>query len=81
MDDKTIMASILGNVKGEVDLMMHGAIESATPDVRSTFETSLSQTLCLQKEIYDKMAAKGWYQIPAVEQTKITQAKQKYAAN
>ena len=37
MDDKTIMSTILGNVKGCCDLMMHGSIESSTPNVHSTF--------------------------------------------
>ena len=34
MQDKEIMENILLNLKGECDLYMHGAIESATPSVR-----------------------------------------------
>ena len=37
MDDKLIMETLLNNVKGACDLMMHGSIESPTPNVRSTF--------------------------------------------
>ena len=41
MDDKTIMASVLGNVKGMCDLAMHGTIESATPAVHTAFKNAL----------------------------------------
>ena len=61
MDDKLIMNTLLTNAKGMCDLMMHGAVESATPDVHSTFTQTFNDTLCMQSEIYAKMAAKGWY--------------------
>ena len=38
MDDKTIMDNILSVTKGACDLMMHGAIESSTPDVHMAFK-------------------------------------------
>lgn len=62
MDDKTIMTTILSNFKGACDLMMHGSIESTTPNVRSTFKTVLNDTLDVQSQIYSKMNEKGWYQ-------------------
>lgn len=79
MNDKTIMDNILSSVKGACDLMMHGAIESSTPDVHSAFTQTFNETLCMQNEIYAKMAAKGWYPQTQVEQQKIQQTKQKYA--
>ena len=68
MDDKTIMTTILSNFKGACDLMMHGSIESTTPNVRSTFKTVLNDTLDVQSQIYSKMNEKGWYQMQSVEQ-------------
>ncbi len=79
MDDKLIMDNILTAIKGECDLMMHGAIESSTPDVHNAFTQVFNDTLCMQNEIYKKMAEKGWYPEEQAEQQKIATAKQKYA--
>ena len=79
MEDRVIMENILTAAKSACDLMMHGAIESSTPSVHQKFTQAVSDTLCIQNEIYQKMAAKGWYPSEAAEQQKINQAKQKYA--
>ena len=79
MDDKTIMATVLGNVKGMCDLMMHGTIESATPKVHAAFKCALDETLAAQNQIYAQMSAKGWYPAEQAEAQKIAQAKQKFA--
>lgn len=80
MDDKTIMTTILSNVKGTCDLMMHGSLESTTPNVHSTFKTVLNDTLDVQNQIYSKMNEKGWYQMQSVEQQKIDQTRQKFSS-
>lgn len=79
MDDKLIMDNILTATKGACDLMMHGAIESATPDVHTTFTQVFNDTLTMQNAIYNKMTEKGWYPLPQAEQQKIDAAKQKFA--
>lgn len=81
MDDRLIMDNILTAIKGECELMMHGAIESSTPDVHNAFTQVFNDTLCMQNEIYKKMSAKGWYPAEQAEQQKINQAKQKFAAS
>ena len=80
MDDKQIMENILLNVKGECDLMMHGVVESSTPNVHSTFTQVLNETLKMQNEIYTKMAQKGWYPSTKAEQQKIDTVKQKFSS-
>ena len=80
MQDREIMENILLNLKGECDLYMHGAIESATQSVRTAFNTALTDTLKMQAEVYDKMAAKGWYPTTPAEQKQIDAVKQKFAA-
>ena len=80
MNDKDLLEDILLTVKGGSDLYLHGTIESATPNVHSTFDKALDDCLKMQNEIYSKMAAKGWYPSQQAEQTKIDQAKQKYSA-
>lgn len=79
MDDKTMMSSVLGNVKGMCDLMMHGTIESSTPNVHATFKSALNDMLVMQNAIYAKMSEKGWYPEEKAEAQKIDAAKQKFA--
>ena len=79
MNDKEIMTNILNAVKGECDLMMHGAIESATPAVHSAFTQSFNDALAMQNQIYAKMAAKGWYPAENAQQNEIDKVKQKFA--
>ena len=79
MDDKSIMENILLTTKGVCDLYMHGAIESSTANVHSQFDKALNESLCMQNEIYTKVAAKGWYPTQQAEQQKIQQVKQKFA--
>lgn len=79
MDDKNLMESLLQTTKGISDLYLHGTIEAANENVRCAFDSSLNRTLQMQKQIYDKMVAKGWYTNQNAEQTKITQARQKFA--
>lgn len=81
MDDKCLMENILLTTKGVCDLYMHGAIESSTSTVHTTFDAALKDSLCIQDELYQKMAAKGWYPTEQAEQQKIQKVKQKFAAN
>ena len=80
MQDREIMENILLNLKGECDLYMHGAIESATPGVRAAFSTALNDALKMQADVYDKMASKGWYPTTTAEQKQINAVKQKFSA-
>ncbi len=80
MDDKNLMENILLLEKGICDLYMHGTIESPTDNVHNTFSSALNNALCMQDEIYDQMAAKGWYPTEQVEQNKINTVRQKFSA-
>ena len=79
MNDKEIMTNILNSVKGECDLLMHGAIESSTPNVHSAFKQSLDDALCMQNKIYAKMSEKGWYPMQQAQGTQVDAVKQKFA--
>ena len=80
MDDKNLMENILLLEKGVCDLYMHGTMESSTDNVHNTFSSALNHSLWMQDEIYDKMAAKGWYPTEQVEQNKINTVRQKFSA-
>ena len=79
MNDQTIMESLLLTEKGVCDLYMHGAIESATKNVKQTFDGALNDSLCMQGDIYQKMSEKGWYPAQQADQQQISQVRQKYA--
>lgn len=79
MDDKCIMENMLITEKGVCDLYLHGTIESATPHVNQTFNTALNSSLCMQGDIYQKMAAKGWYPTEQAQQQQMDKVKQKYS--
>jgi spore coat protein CotF len=81
MDDKNLMESLLLTTKGVGDLYLHGSIESSTAKVRGVFDSSLTRTLQMQKEIYDKMKEKGWYSPEMAQQDKVNQLKQKFSVN
>lgn len=81
MDDKCIMENLLLTTKGMCDLYMHGAVESSTTNVHDTFKTALTDTLCMQDEIYKEMSSKGWYPSEQAQQQEIQKVKQKFGSN
>ena len=79
MNDQAILETLLNTTKGVCDLYMHGAIESATKNVKQTFDGALNDSLCMQGDVYQKMSAKGWYPSQQAQQQQIDQVRQKYA--
>lgn len=79
MDEKCVMENLLLTTKGVCDLYLHGTIESSTANVHQTFDQALSDSLCIQDQIYKKMAANGWYTSENAEQQKITKVKNQFA--
>ena len=79
MNDQMIMENILLTTKGACDLYMHGTIESATQNVQQAFDSALIDSLCMQGDIYRKMAGKGWYPSQQADQQQINQVRQKYS--
>ena len=80
MDDKNLMENLLLVEKGACDLFMHGAIESGTANVRSAFDSALTESLKMQEELYRKMSAKGWYPSEQAETQKVEKVRQKFSA-
>jgi spore coat protein CotF len=79
MNDKEIMEGLLVGIKGTCDLLMHGAIESASPNVHGTFNTALNSALCMQNDVYSDMAQRGWYAPEQAPQQQLGAVKQKYS--
>ena len=79
MNDRDLMENMLMLEKGACDLLMHGAIESATPNVHSAFTQSFNDALAMQNQIYAKMSEQGWYPAQEAQQTQIDAVKQKFS--
>ena len=79
MNDQTIMENLLMTTKGVCDLYMHGAVESSTQNVHQAFDAALTDSLCMQGDIYKQMSAKGWYPSQQADAQQIAQVRQKFA--
>ena len=79
MEDRDLMENELLIIKGVCDLYLHGAIESTTAEVHCAFKEALNTSLDIQNKIYNLMAEKGWYKTDTADQTKIDEAKTKFA--
>lgn len=79
MDDKQLMENMLLLEKGACDLLMHGTVESSSPDVHHAFSCSLNSSLQMQEQIYEKMQQKGWYPNQQVDRQKINAVRQKFS--
>ena len=79
MNDQEIMENLLLTAKGVCDLYMHGTIESATETVHNVFDQALNESLCMQDEIYQHMAAQGWYPTEQAPQQQIEKVRTKFA--
>lgn len=79
MNDKVMLEDVLTTLKSQIDLFSHGTTESTTCGVHNTFHDALCKATQQQNEVYNAMAAMGWYPSTQAEQQQIDQVKQKYA--
>lgn len=78
-NDKCVMEDLLMSVKGVSDLYLHGTIESGSSQVHQAFGNALTETLNMQDQIYQSMAAKGWYPTEQAQPQQINKVKQQYS--
>ena len=80
MNDREIMEGILLTTKGVIDLYMHGAVESGTPNVQQTFRCALNDSINMQSDVYKQMSRHGWYATEQAQPQKLQQVKAKFTA-
>ncbi|HBA37807.1 MAG TPA: spore coat protein [Firmicutes bacterium] len=78
MEDKVIMNTCLTLTKNTCDILMHGAIEASTPNIKSLFETQLTKYLEVQGEIFKEMEKSGMYKMENVPESKIKKTCEKH---
>jgi spore coat protein CotF len=76
--EKDMMNDVLSSQKFITDTYNTFTNECATPDVRDEFLRLLGEEHQIQAEVFDLMKQRGWYQVPAADQQKVQQAKQKF---
>lgn len=70
------MGILLNQHKLAASMLTSGVMESSNDRVRSHFKTLLDGTLQHQKEIYNAMSQKGWYQIQPAPQDELNRIRQ-----
>ena len=78
MCERVILDDILSSQKMITGLYNTSANECAAPVIRDEFLSILSEEHQMQAEVFDEMQKRGWYPVPAAEQQKIAQAKEKF---
>lgn len=78
--DKEMMSDALASQKFITEGYNTFANECATPAVKTEFMNILNEEHQIQQEIFAELQKRGWYQVEAADQNKVTQAKQKFMA-
>ena len=73
MNDKLIMENYLLVLKSDVEVFVHGTLESSNPKVRETLKKGLDSIMQNQAETYDLMTKCGWYTVNNVKANVINQ--------
>lgn len=79
LTDKEITNVILDEHKLSASAMTTLVLESACPTLRSDATQILTRTFDHQKQIFDIMSQKGWYETQPANQQDLTKAKQTYS--
>ena len=76
LSDKEITNVILDQHKLSATSLTNLILESTNNQLRSDCLNLLKRTLDHQKQIFDVMSQKGWYQVTTASQQDLTQAQQ-----
>lgn len=74
--DKEIVNVLLNQHKLSASSLTTLVLESANQNLRNDATNILNKTFKHQKEIFDLMTQKGWYQVQSASQQQISQAQQ-----
>lgn len=76
LTDKEIMNAILTEHKQGASSMTNLILESSCDSVRTDATSILTRTLQHQKQIFDLMTQKGWYQVENASTQEVSKAQQ-----
>lgn len=76
ISDKDMTSVILDQHKFEASSLSNLVLESVNSTLRKDVTSMLQRTFTHQKQLYDFMSQKGWYQVQSASQQDITNAQQ-----
>ena len=71
MNDRLIMENVLLLLKSNMEVYVHGTLESSNPKVRKALKNGLDETMQMQEDIFNKMTEYNWYQVKNIKCTEI----------
>jgi len=74
--DKEIVNVLLNQHKLSASSLTTLVLESANQNLRNDATSILNKTFQHQKQIFDLMTQKGWYQVQSASQQQVSQAQQ-----
>lgn len=66
MNDEEIITNYLSILKSNVEVYVHGTIESSNKNIKDNLKYGLDQTLMSQERTYNVMLNNSWYNIENV---------------
>ena len=81
MSEQELFDSYLLLLKSNVEVYVHGTLESSNQTVRDLLKTCLDDTMDMQGCTYMEMADRGWYEITDVKSQEIEKVLNKVKEN
>jgi spore coat protein CotF len=66
MNDEEIITNYLSILKSNVEVYVHGTIESSNKNIKDNLKYGLDQTLMSQERTYNVMLDNSWYKVENV---------------
>ena len=70
-NDQIFLDSYLLLLKSNVEVYVHGTLESSNKKVRNLLKSCLDSTMTMQKDTYEKMTNLGWYKVENIDNNAI----------
>ena len=77
MNNQILMNNYLSLLKSDVEVYVHGTLESSNEEIRNLLKEGLDNTMKHQALTYDIMRDFGWYQVNNVKASDINKVYQK----
>ena len=71
MNDELLLNNYLLVLKSNIEVYVHGTIESSNEEVRSMLKLGLNETLNHQSRLYDEMVSYDYYIVDNITPSKI----------
>ena len=81
MSDQYIMDNYLLLLKSNVEVYVHGTLESSNSDIKDLLKSSLDDTMDKQASTYDEMTKRNWYKVNNIKESEISKVLNKVNSN